>query len=181
MSKNPEEPRPDAFLKQKALDSHEFGEQLYKWCIKGLAYARAQLKNDGIELGGGWLSQLSEFKHWWFALRQMENADTFANNFTELLKTKFPNLTSEHLSNINQLSFTLAASNNKDPEEFREMEYLRLAKETAATKGRIETKKLELAERRVELLEKKAKEILGDTSVPIEQREARMKAMFGIS
>lgn len=64
------------------------------------------------------------------------------------------------------------------------MASLRLAKDTAKAKAALEKAKIKLAERRVKVMERKLAEIkgtLGDESLPIAEREARMKQMFGIS
>lgn len=146
-------------------------------CVGGQKFALEQLAADGIKTSA---ASLSDFYSWWHLQQTFRRADNFTTQIEESLRKQFPELSSEKIAEAGQLVFTLQATNARDAKEFREMEWLRLAKVTGATKARQKDRDLALAERRVRLLEKKAKEILSDTSVPIEEREQRMKAMFGM-
>jgi hypothetical protein len=190
-------PRSDSILKLRALKSPEFGEKVIEWLHEpaqrdeatgkaiprtgGAWYAIQQLAADGIKVSE---PTLSEFYSWWQLRKTFQQADNLTNDFIELLKKEFPEVDSKKLQETGQAFFTMQAMANRDPEEYREMEKLRLAKETAETKGRQEEKKLQLAERRIVLLEEKidkAKKTLSDPALTIEQREQRMKQMFGVA
>ena|ERR1700731_3621737 len=158
-------PRSDSPLKNLPEDRQE---QIIDWCnasksddcIGGHKFAKAQLAADGIKTSEG---ALSEFYSWWYLRRTFQEADNLTRQFEEMLKRTFPDIDPEKITQAGQLIFTLQATNARNAEEFREMEYLRLAKETGATKARQKDEELRLAARRVELLEQnqaKAKEKL---------------------
>lgn len=142
------EARPQAILKQRAIDSSEFGEKLYGWIKKGARHAREQLKADGIVLGGGWESQLSQFKRWWRMYRLHSRCQRTADDYTEIFQKHFPESSPEKLAAVNQHIFTMEAADDGDSKEYREMEYLRLAKE----KGEREKAKLQLDRQKLELV-----------------------------
>ncbi len=122
-------------------------------CIGGYKFAKAQLAADGIKASEG---ALSEFYSWWHLRQDFQRTDSLTRDFEELLKKEFPTADPKRIQEFGQTFFTMQAMAKRDSEEFREMEKLRLGKETAATKGRQEERKLSIAERRVVLLEKKA-------------------------
>lgn len=122
-------------------------------CSGGYKYAKEQLAADGIKASEG---ALSEFYSWWHLRRDFRRNDSLARDFEELLRKEFPKAEPGKIQEFGQTYFTMNAAARRDPKEFREMEYLRLSKETAETKGRQEERKLSIAERRIVLLEKKA-------------------------
>lgn len=115
-------------------------------------------------------------------------ADANATAVEQMLAEKFPDATPEKIAAAGQLVFTMQAANVKDAKEFREMEYLRLAKEAAQTKARHGDAKirqkdrdLKLAERRVVLLEAKAAEAiktLDDKTLSAPEQAARIREIF---
>src|SRR4029077_18837678 len=136
-------------------------DQIIEWCntpnqrgedgkpIKetgGLPYARAQLAADGLKVSE---RALSDFYSWWHLQRNFRDADNLTTQLEEMLKQQFPDVNPEKITEMGQLIFTLQATQARDAKEFREMEYLRLAKETGATKARQKDTELKLAERRV--------------------------------
>jgi hypothetical protein len=143
--------RSDSVLKTLAEQSDEFGEKLFAWCqakktetcVGGYQYARAQLAADGITLGS-WRRQLSEFYSWWEMRQDFREADDQAANVQELLKSLNLGLTQQQIDAAGQLVFTQRALAARDAEEFREMEYLRVTKESARLKGELEMAKLDL-------------------------------------
>ncbi len=185
-------------------------EQIAEWCRKpqerdeetgkpvarsgGLAFAQDQLAADGYKIS---LDALSRAFAFWQMQAQFRGNDAKAQDFEHLLRTEFPEATAEEITARGQLYFTMLASNAGDAEEFRAMEALRLAKQTAAKNAQIADAKLKqgakklkqkdadlaLANRRVQLLEEKeakAKETLGDGKLTPAEREARMKKIFGV-
>lgn len=151
-------PRSDSILKARAAQSPEFGDKLWEWlntpksetCPGGMQHAREQLAADGVQLGGGWLRQLSEFRSWWELQLDVNEAEQEVANIQELLQALDLGLTADQIRAAGQLVFSKRALVNRDPEEFREMEYLRLARETAATKADQEREKIELRKRQAE-------------------------------
>lgn len=148
-------PRSDSPLKNL---SEERQEQIIEWCnapktdacVGGYKFAKQQLADDGIKVSEG---ALSEFYSWWHLRRDFTQAEHQTEDIVELIKRLDPKLTAEQLETAGQLIFTQRAIAARNSEEFREMEKLRLAKETARTRGRQEERRLEIAERRVALLE----------------------------
>jgi hypothetical protein len=134
-------------------------DQIAEWCKApkteespgGLQHAREQLAADGVKVS---LSAVVRFFSWYRLQSNFAGCENFARSVEEALK-KTPGLTADAISAAGQVAFTAAATARQDPEEFREMEYLRLAKETAATKARQKDQDLKLAERRVRVLEEK--------------------------
>jgi hypothetical protein len=139
-------------LKTRAEQSEDFGDKLWEWlnepktdsCVGGAAFAKEQLAADGIVLGGGWQRQLSEFRSWWRLRRRVNRAESKARDAEELLRKLDLGLTQEKISQAGQIVFAEEALEAENAEEYREMEYLRLAKETARTKAELEKAKLEL-------------------------------------
>ena len=110
-------------------------------------------------------------------------ADNFATQVEDLLRKEFPDATPEKLGAAGQVAFTAMAVAKRDSKEFMDLESLRLAKETAVTKGRQKDQDLKLSERRVKLMERKiaqATDALKDGALSPAEREARMKQIFGI-
>lgn len=158
-------PRSDSPLKNL---SEERQAQIIDWCnepktdtcVGGHKFAKQQLADDGLKVSEG---ALSDFYSWWHLRRDFQRTDSLTHDFEELLRKEFPTADPTRIQEFGQSFFTMQAMAKRDSGEFREMEKLRLAKETAETKGRQEEKKLQLAERRIVLLEEnqaKAKEQL---------------------
>ncbi len=151
-------PRSDSWLRNLPLERQE---QVIEWCTTrksetcagGYKYAIEQLAADGIKVS---LGTLSDFYSWWHLRRDFQRTDSLTRDFEEMLRKEFPSADAQKIQEFAQTFFTLQAAAKRDADEFRQMEYLRLSKETAATKGRQEEKKISLSDRRVTLLEKKA-------------------------
>lgn len=164
-------------------------DQIAEWCraaktetcAGGIAYALEQLASDGIKVSR---RAVSEFFSWYRLREDFSGAESFATSVENALKKEFPDATPEKLAAAGQLAFTAMATRQHDPEEFREMQYLRLAEETARTKARNEDRKIKLAERRVSLMERKLEAVKGtvsDEKLSPEERQARLKQIFGLS
>ena len=125
-------------------------EQIAQWildCTEGDRYQVAvdQLAEDGLVVSRS--SVVRWFKGW--RLRQrMQFADSLAGKVQETLKALNLGLTADQLSEAGQAAFQAEALSAEDAEEFREMEYLRLAKRSAEFKAQIEKGKLKQADRR---------------------------------
>ncbi len=135
-------------------------EQIEEWattrksdtCVGGLNFALEQLAADGIKVAK---STLSEFLSARRLRRRCAFASSRALQTVALLQERGMKFSPEQVEDLGQSLFTVEAMDAGDGKEFREMEYLRLAKTTAKTKAALETRKLALAERRVQLMEKK--------------------------
>jgi len=151
-------PRSDSVLKNLPQERQEL---IVEWatapktetCVGGLRYAQEQLAADGLQVS---VRALSEFCAWFRLQASFSGAENFARSVEEALR-KQPGLTSEAISEAGQLAFTVMATSAQDSEEFRQMERLRLDKETAKTRARQKDADLKLAERRVGIMERKMK------------------------
>jgi hypothetical protein len=143
---------------------------------------------------------MGKFYRWWrdtqeTAVRKetlehlFRRADVNAKAVAGMLKES--GATEDQIARADQLVFTLQASSVEDKELFIELEKLRIARESAEHKARMDVAKLQqkqeelkLAERRVKLLEdreKKAREVMVDAALSAEEKEKRIKAVFGIA
>lgn len=150
-------PRSDSKLKNLP---EERQEQIVEWCGKGLEYARAQLAADGFNTS---LRALSEFWHWRQLQERFSSLSDRAQQIEELIKQKNPSMSPEKIREIGQALFTMEALDKGDAKEYVNLEYLKLAQETALTKAELEKQKLEVAreklrqaDRRIQLLEANA-------------------------
>ena len=141
--------RSDAVLKQMAERSQEFGEKLAGWCRTkktedhpgGLQYAREQLAADGTKTS---LRQVSEFFSWWEMRESFQAMSSRTENFEALLREEFPDASPEKIAGMTQLHFEIISSNAGNSEDFVNLQYLRLAKDSAATKAGFEKQKIEI-------------------------------------
>lgn len=172
MAGNSKKPRADAVLKSL---SEERQAQVIEWCdvpksrkcAGGYKFAKEQLAADGVQTSIG---ALSEFYSWWHLRQDFAAADAQAEDFQELLQSANLGLSTEQIETAGRFVFTRKALINRDSDEFREMQYLKLAQESAKTKADFEAQKIEiskaklaqkdreiaLAQRRIELLEANA-------------------------
>lgn len=178
-------PRSDSKLKNLP---EERQQQIVEWastpksetCVGGLKYAQQQLAADGIKVS---LAALSGFLSWWELQQQFSAAD-IAAKFVEEQMASFDPSNVERAAAAGQFVFTNLSLRHSDPKTFVALQRLDLDKRTAATKAKLEERKLALAERRVKVAERKLdqlKGILTDGDLTLEEREARMKAAFGIA
>jgi len=92
----------------------------------------------------GLMSSLSEWRPFYEAKKMFSTLDLRTTAFEEALKTECPEAAPEWVAQQGQRYFTAMASAGGDSETFMDLEYLRLAKETAQTKAELEKAKLEL-------------------------------------
>lgn len=177
----PDKPfRTDSILGNLPSDRQEQIAEWIRTCPEGdrYDYAREQLAADGVKVAR--TTVVDWFRGW--RLRQsISSADSFALQVQDALKALNLGLTTDQLDAAGQLVFTNKALEAEDPKEFREMEYLRLAKQTAATKGRQKDQEIALAERRVAVLEKKisdAAETVENSKLSDAEKAARLREIF---
>ena len=179
--------------------------QVAQWimdCKEGdrYEYAVEQLAADGIKVGR---TAVFEWFRGWRLRQRMLSADSLACKVQDALKSLKLGLTAEQLSEAGQAAFQAEALAAENAEEFREMEYLRLAKQTAQSKAELEKAKLARADRRLDQkdqdlalsnrkfqrdtcelflkwsADEKAKSVLTSGATNAEKIEALGRAMFG--
>ncbi|MEO7933218.1 MAG: hypothetical protein ABIT76_08685 [Chthoniobacterales bacterium] len=141
--------RSNSILKSRAEQSEEFGEMVFAWCLEpktedcsgGYQHAREQLVSDGIKVSIG---VVSEFFGWWGMRRDFQAINNFTQDVQEMLTRELPDVPLEKIEKAGDLVFTMKAANAGNGEEWREMQYLKIAKESAAMKAELESAKLEL-------------------------------------
>lgn len=159
------QPRPDA----KLLNLPEERQaQIWEWCKKpmdrdadgqpipgsgGQTNARAQLLADGFSVS---LAALSSACSFWAMQADFAAANNKTEDWERMLREDFPHLTTERIAAMGQAHYTMQAVSAGDAEKFREMEYLRLAKETGAKNAALADAKLAQKEKQ---LAQKDKEI----------------------
>ena len=92
----------------------------------------------------------------WKLHQDISEADSIVSDFEEMMRASESGISPEQIEAVGQLLFTKLAMKNHDADEYRQMEYLKLAKITAGTKARQKDADLALASRRVALLEQNA-------------------------
>lgn len=96
----------------------------------------------------------SALARWFYGWRSRQMVGALKERtqaFEEAMKTECPRLSAQQIRESGQLYFTVLAQESEDSKEFRDMEYLRLAKQIAETKAEFERQKIEIrkeAERR---------------------------------
>jgi len=180
-------PRSDSPLKNL---SEERQEQIIEWCntpksdacVGGHKFAKQQLAADGIKVSEG---ALSDFYSWWNLRRDFRRTDSLTSDFEELLRKEFPTADPKRIQDFGQTFFTMQAMAQRDSEEFRQMEYLRVAQNAQLTKQldlELKTKvfQVKTCELFLEWFEdKRAKEIATSGATHSEKIEALGQAMFG--
>jgi len=150
-------PRSDSKLKNLP---EERREQIIAWLNTtkteehpgGLAYAREQLAADGIKVSN---STLSEFWAYWDLQQDFSDAD-LAATFAEEQMRAFDPANAQKAEDFGNFVFTSKAVRQKDPQTFVALQRLKLDKDSARTRASQEDRKIQLAARRVQLLEDKA-------------------------
>lgn len=146
-------PRSDAKLK---LLPEERQEQIVAWantpksenCVGGLAYAQEQLAADGIKIS---ISTLGDFVSWWRLERRFARAESKAEQIAQMAARLNPEMSPERVRAIAASVFTLEAVESGDAETYVNLEHLRLKRESAEFKGKIDTEKLALAREKFEV------------------------------
>lgn len=159
----------------------EVQDRIAGWCREdGYESARQRcLAELGVET---WESSLCSFYRWHSLRAEFERATATADAASELMRG-FDPADAARAEAFGQFVFTQAAVAAQDPKVYVALESLRLDKETAAKRAEIEEKKLALAERRVAVMEQKLAKLKGaleDGGLTAEERERRMKEVFGL-
>ena len=150
-------PRSDSILKNLP---EERQDAIAEWCREpkteecpgGLQHAREMLASDGLKVS---LRAVSEFFAWYRMRSTLRGIDAKAANYEELFKKECPEATLEQIAKIGQSIFTMEASTYGDVKTFIELESLRLAQATAATKGRQKEHDLKLSGQRLKVMQSK--------------------------
>ena len=174
-------PRSDSKLKNLPEETQE---RIADWC-KGDGL-EAALQRCKIELGfTSSVSALSGWYRWWEARLQLHTAADLADDVKQLLKD-CPDLSESQLANATQFVFERQALESRDSKLHVALAKVRQGSATLALKEKQlaqKDKEIEIKLRRLELLEAKeaqAKTVLGDGSLSMSEREARMKQLFGM-
>src|SRR5262245_4973689 len=130
-------PRSDSKLKNLPQDVQD---RIASWCQEdGLQSACSRCASELQPPISTTMKALSLFMQWRAVQDRKETltelfarADANAKAVEDLLRKDFPGATAETLAAAGQMVFTLQASQAKDSKEFRELEYLRVSKETLA-------------------------------------------------
>jgi hypothetical protein len=168
--------------------SEERRERIEEWaatpksetCVGGLQFALEQLAADGIKVS---ISTLSEFLKYRRFSRRFSFASSRADQVAELLKQRNPNMSPEAVRELAQTVFTLEALDSGDADTFVSLEHLKLSQDSARTKFSLEERKLQLAARRVKVMERKLDQLKGaltEGELSDGQRVQRMKQVFGL-
>lgn len=146
--------------------------QIWEWCQGGSYEAVvAKIKAEWQIVTS--VSSLSGFYSWYPFRNKLEQANELKAQLRDTLRD-MPDLdlSDEQLSKAGQAIFENEAIRTQDPKLFIEMRRLR-------QKDRDQ----EAVERRLQLLEQreeKAKKVLGDEKLTPEQKDAKMRAVFGL-
>ena len=141
-----------------------------------LAETTAWLREQGVSAGrtalSGWLS-------WWAWQQRFRLVEADALSFMEQVRRRRPELSEVEIEQFGNDFFQLEAIKLGDPKTF-------LAFRGARARAEIEKRKLDLAERRVRLLEEKAHqadeaERVLRSDLSDEEKAQRMRAVFGLS
>jgi hypothetical protein len=133
------------------------------------------------------LSALRSFRQWQYTQMRWESRNELLEQFEKLCAQKNPAMSREKVRDLGITVFLAEELANKDRKGFVDVAHLSLAEETGKTKAANEQKKIQIAERRVALLEKKAdqadkaKGLLENTELTEKEKEAQMRALFGLT
>lgn len=121
------------------------------------------------------LGALSDFYSWYSLRRDLQDADQEVQSLLQLISEGEYNLDTRQLESLGNTLFLLRARASGDWKQHK-----------AAVELLLKSRKVSVEERKVTLLEAKAaqadqaKELLGDADLTPEERDRRMKAVFGI-
>lgn len=168
-------------------------ETIWEWRSetddKGVTITNAAIRHRiaaqfGIRLSGDY--QLSRF--WKYQRLQMraEGWNERQEQFQKFYQEQNPNASRDQVRQAAIAFFMMEAADAGDRDGFVEMANLDLKDKTSKTKAEIERQKLEIADRRTKLLERKAeaydqaKGILSNQSLSEDEKKERMHQLFGI-
>lgn len=138
-----------------------------------LEEVKAQLAQDGLDTS---VASLSEFYSWYHMRRQYQQTEDTVQAMLDILKQEKPEISDQQIFNYGQQVFSVLALKEGDNENWARIQRLHLRSQHER-----------LLERRVRLLEKqaeqndRAKTTLVDADLTPEQRDRKLKEIFGIS
>ena len=163
--------------------SEEQQAQLADWLLSGVPYHQAQ---GMVQKDFGLSVSLSCFSAFWqevcapALLRRRSRAKDTAECIAEEAKAQPGRFDAATIDALQQRAFELAISPGADPDAVKSIFSLVLK----ANDQRLKERNLELIERKVKLLESKeaqTKETLQDAGLTPEQRQERIRAIFGMT
>lgn len=164
-------PRGDAKLKTLP---EELQEEIHARLVKGTHAAVRKWLAAEMSISTS-LGALSDFYSWYSLRRDLQDADTEVQSLLQLISEGEYNLDTRQMESLGNTLFLLRARKSGDWKQHK-----------AAVELLLKSRKVSVEERKVTLLEAKAaqadqaKELLGDADLTPEERDRRMKAVFGI-
>ncbi|WP_009965327.1 hypothetical protein [Verrucomicrobium spinosum] len=165
-------PRGDAKLKTLP---EELQEEIWERLGKGTHAAVRKWLQQEMDIATS-LGALSEFYSWYGLRRDLQEADSEVTSLMQLIKEGEYSLDTQQLESLGNTLFLLKARSSGDWKQHK-----------AAVELLLKSRKVAVEERKVAILEQKAaqadkaKELLGDKALTPEERDRKMKAVFGIS
>jgi hypothetical protein len=172
--------RADAVLKMLP-DGRQ--QEIFEWlnapgntlvrCVQWLAQDGVKTNRDSLS---DWYS--------WYALRlKFKETERDTLNFQELVQEEMPELPQEKVTQLGSAYFNMQAIKQGNPELFLMIQGAQHKAKMDVLKYQQRERELVIAERRVRLLEakqEKAKKVLSDEELTPEQRDAKLKKIFGM-
>jgi hypothetical protein len=192
-------PRSDSKLKTLPEDVQA---QIADWCAQDSLQSAVSRCASELQLQTS-LASMSEFFAWYRLRATFSQAEQNAQLVEQMLREKFPDATPEKIAAAGQLVFTMQAANANDVETFKDLEYLRVTKESAkfdaeVAKAKLRQKDHQIRQKGEELRlarerfkrdtaelfikwaeDQRAKEIVAGTGTNAEKIEALGRVMFG--
>lgn len=174
-------PRSDSRLKTLPEERQRHVIELMR--TRSLAEVRKELRADGITTSS---AALSDFFSWWHLREQFRGWEEDTATMLELLKRDHPELSEEELAGYGNAMFQLRAIKEQDVEAYTALMTARHRAVMDERKLKLRERELALKERRLRLLEAKAeqadkaKALLGEGGLTPEEREQRMRQVFGL-
>ncbi len=163
--------RPDAVLRQLPEERQlALFSQLEK---TPYAEVRKSLKADGIDVG---TTALADFYQFWCVELRFRKAEVQRLEVIARIRVQMPDVTLEEAEAFGDAAFLLSSTAEGDLGSYAKMRKI--------TEG---AKRTKLDARRIAILEKKAAQLdkleatMKDGTLTVEQRQQRMKEVFGIS
>ncbi len=172
--------RADATLK---MLPEQRQQDIFEWLnTAGNTFARCVewLRQDGLQTSKRALSDWYS----WYALRlKFKETERDTLNFQELVQEEMPELPQEKVTQLGSAYFNMQAIKQGNPELFLMIQGAQHKAKMDVLKYQQRERELVIAERRVRLLEakqEKAKKVLSDEELTPEQRDAKLKQIFGM-
>lgn len=118
-------------------------------CVGGIAYAREKLAAEGLRVSA---RAVSEFLAWWDLRERFSSASSRAAQIAEMAAQQSPDMSPDRVRKLAQSVFTLEAVEGRDAKTYVGLENLRLKREAAEFKGRLERERLDLDREKFEVM-----------------------------